>query len=394
MQKSENKLPKATRSRRALRYAGITVIAVGGLATMTAMISSNADTSADIHAGNKSHSCAYDETSLQASNNRWQDSTITASISDVNVPGSKQVTIPAATGTGWLSIDAFEISNAQFQQFVKATGYKTIAEKPWSGVDAATGTPLSSPPGSAVFRQPTGVADAAFRQWWEFVDGANWRHPTGTDSNIENKGHYPVVQLALEDAEAYAEWAGRRLLTAAEWEHAARYAEDENRRVWHKDESQPTSEPSHWLANTWQGIFPLRDSASDGFKGMAPIGCYQPLASGLHDMIGNVWEWVQPQGDEQISRRLPVIAASVSDQTPLELSNRGASDQAAGAPQGNFHGEVNSPNSSRIMGGSYLCSASFCMNYHPGAYFYQDATLGTNHIGFRTVADIPAPEKS
>ena len=386
MKKFKNKLKESTTSQPVLKYAGLAAVAVIGIGSMAALTVINADTSAGNTQAGFTANCGYG------------DSSVVASIGSQKFSDSTQVSLPAPSGDGWLSIDSHEVTNAQFERFVKATGYKTVAEKPWSGIDPATGTKLSSPPGSAVFIQPKGVADAAFSQWWAFIDGANWRHPTGTDSDLVSKQHYPVVQLTLADAEAYAEWAGRRLLTATEWEHAARYNEDNTRQVWHRDESIPTGDSAHWLANTWQGIFPLRDNAGDGFEGIAPVGCYEPLASGLYDMIGNVWEWVQPQGDEQVARRLPVIAASVNDQTPAELSNRAASatpeDMVAGAPNGNFHGEVNSPTSSRIMGGSYLCSASFCMNYHPGAYYYQDATLGTNHIGFRTVADIPAPNES
>lgn len=310
-----------------------------------------------------------------------------------------QIAMPAPSGEAWLSIDAFEVTNAQFQRFVEATGYVTVAEKAWSGIDAATGQPLSSPPGSAVFVQPSGVTEVAFNQWWAFVEGADWRSPVGPvddqqSSEISDRDNYPVVQVALEDAQAYAKWAGRRLPTTTEWEHAARFSEDATRQVWHKEETLSKDNAGHWLANTWQGIFPLRDSASDGYAGIAPVGCYPALASGLYDMIGNVWEWVEPDNNTSARKpasNLPTISENTvsgepTDQVPADLKSQRYANEGiySGAPEG--------PTSTRIMGGSYLCSANFCQNYHPGAYFLQDATLGTNHIGFRTVKSIPAPD--
>lgn len=307
-------------------------------------------------------------------------------------PGT-QVIIPKADGTGSLSIDAFELSNLEFSRFVEATGYKTVAEREWQDPQSN----LISEPGSAVFIQPSGVTDVALNQWWSFEPGANWRHPLGVSSDIVGRESYPVVQLALEDARAYATWAGRRLLTAKEWEYAARYAEDSARNVWHvarHQASQPegnraatTASGNHWIANTWQGIFPLRDTAADGFAEVAPIGCYPPLASGLYDMIGNVWEWVEPATD--------VSANTDDDQSYVpEISPEATSNPLIGSSSAASDGNPVDGNTAKIMGGSYLCSPNFCMNYHPGAYLHQDVSLGTNHIGFRTVVDLPAPEDS
>jgi len=285
----------------------------------------------------------------------------------------QQVVIPKPDGEGFLSIDAFELTNYEFNRFVDATGYKTVAEQEWK--DPQTGQTVK--PGSAVFQAPDSVASvarAAITQWWSFEAGADWQQPNGASSNIDDRENYPVVQIALEDARAYAHWAGRRLPTASEWEYAARYEEREKRQDWHV--SKEDNKSRKWIANTWQGIFPLRDTADDGFTDIAPVGCYPPLASGLHDMIGNVWEWVEtppgkPGNWATTENKLP----SITTDNPLNTVPEGA--EAA-----------------LIMGGSFLCSPNFCMNYHPGASMEQDATLGTNHIGFRTVADVPAPGES
>ncbi len=304
----------------------------------------------------------------------------TANIS--NAHKVNQVTIPTADGT-ILSVDQHEVTNLQFRQFVDATGYITLAERGVAIDSDSDFNGLHLQPGSAVFMQPDSVRAAALGEWWAFVPNANWQQPTGPDSNIEGKDHYPVVQLSYEDVEAYAKWAGRRLPTANEWEQAARYNENIRRKSWHKRatpgymqtglSSETTgSSQADYLANTWQGIFPLKNKASDGHANLAPVGCYRPLASQLYDMVGNVWEWVDTDID-------------VEQLTPTELTE----------PTATFKGQTvamthANASTQKIMGGSFLCSPNFCMNYHPSAYLDQDVSLGTNHIGFRTVATVPA----
>lgn len=164
-------------------------------------------------------------------------------------------------------MDRTEVTNAEFEAFVKATNYVTVAER-------------RGKEGAAVFVLPSGnVSLSSAASWWRFVEGANWRHPGGPDTSIEGRENFPVVAVTLEDANAYAKWKGHRLPTEAEWEFAARAGAPTL-----PEREQPKN------ANTWQGVFPIVDSGDDGFVGLAPVGCFKPNAFGLNDMIGNVWE--------------------------------------------------------------------------------------------------------
>jgi len=224
-------------------------------------------------------------------------------------------------------IDVTEVTNAQFSAFVHATAYVTSAEKLQPGFDT---------PGAAVFKAPS----AASPGWWQFTEGANWRMPEGVGSSIKGREYYPVVQISHADAVAYAAWAGRRLPTEAEWEYAAK-AGSNALYVWGEEKSPNGTEK----ANTWQGAFPVQNSAVDGYSGAAPVGCFDPNDFGLYDMIGNVWEWTD--SIYQSSEGEPVYT---------------------------------------IKGGSYLCAANYCRRYRASARQPQEAGLPTNHIGFRTVS--------
>ncbi len=179
------------------------------------------------------------------------------------------------------------MTNAQFKQFVDATGYITLAER---GLDPKAHPDMPKDllvPGSVVFIQPTDARHGGrITQWWQYVAGANWRQPTGPGSSIAGKDNHPVVHIAYEDALAYARWRGRSLPTEAQWEFAARGGRDGE-----DDWSSAFDADGKPIANTWQGVFPVLNTKDDGYIGTAPVGCFKPNGYGLYDMIGNVWEW-------------------------------------------------------------------------------------------------------
>lgn len=232
-------------------------------------------------------------------------------------------------------MDTHEVTNAQFGEFVAATGYKTMAERP--PPDLAGAPPEMQKAGSAVFTAPQDQG----QQWWRWQPGASWRHPAGPGTTISGKPHHPVVQISYEDALAYARWKGGRLPTEAEWEYAARAGKPQP--------AEPRDADGRPVANYYQGVFPVRDMGTDGFLGSAPVGCFPANDFGLFDMIGNVWEWTSDS-----SERADAIEAS-----------------------------------NVIKGGSYLCAANYCARYRPAARQFQERGLGTDHIGFRLVYPIP-----
>ncbi len=188
-------------------------------------------------------------------------------------------------------MDKTEVTNAQFQEFVSATGYITVAEQVPTREEFPTAPAENLVAGSTVFTPTvTPVELDNYFQWWSYIPGANWRNPAGPDSSIDDKADYPVVHIAYEDAVAYAEWAGKRLPTEAEWEFAARGGESGQLYPW-GDELLLNGK---FQANIYQGTFPTAggDTGEDGFVGIAPVSQYAANKYGLHDMSGNVWEWV------------------------------------------------------------------------------------------------------
>jgi formylglycine-generating enzyme required for sulfatase activity len=248
-------------------------------------------------------------------------------------------------------IDRHDVTNAQFARFVAATGYVTVAERA-AGPNAVAA--------SAVFVMPRGGRAGV----WQLVPGADWRRPQGPGSNIAGLENHPVVQVAYEDAQAYARWLGRELPTEEQWEFAARGGLDAQPYVW-GDRFTPGGKP---MANTWQGAFPFVNTGDDGYAGTSPVGCFPANGYGLYDMAGNVWQWTS--------------TAYMPGHDRSDGLDPGRPDHALQEPG-------RSPASAKVIkGGSHLCAPNYCMRYRPSARQPADAGMGTSHIGFRTVAPV------
>lgn len=233
---------------------------------------------------------------------------------------------------GAFRLQLHEVTNDQFAAFVLATGYMTDAERTSAG-DTPGG-------GSAVFDSRTGS--------WRLVRGATWRTPEGPGTTIAGKGALPVVHVSHRDAARYAAWAKARLPSAVEWEYAAALNLPDPA----DQESGAYDAQGKPVANTWQGLFPIRDEGVDGYRGVAPVGCFQPGRLGIYDLIGNVWEWTDTPAAENAGQYI-------------------------------------------VKGGSFLCARNFCGRFRPSALQAQDTDFSTNHIGFRIAKDAaPEPRKS
>ena len=247
-------------------------------------------------------------------------------------------------------IDEHPITNQQFADFVRATGYATTAERApdWEEIrkQLPPGTPKPDDsvlvPGSAVFIAPDGpVSLDDVSAWWQWTPGANWRRPEGPHSSIDDRAQHPVVHVSWDDANAYAEWAGKRLPTEAEWEFAARGGLERQRFSW-GHEHRPAGKV---MANTFQGDFPHRPVIEDGFAGTSPVRSFPPNGYGLYDMAGNVWQWTADayvDAESVLPRRV-------------------------------------------IKGGSFLCHASYCESYRPSARRGAPPDTGSSHVGFRLI---------
>jgi formylglycine-generating enzyme len=261
-------------------------------------------------------------------------------------------------------IDEHPVTAADFRRFVRETGYTTVAERPLDPADYPDADPGLLVPGSLVFRKTDGpVSLNDFRNWWEYVPGAFWKKPGGSGTTINGRDRHPVVQVAYEDAEAYAAWAGKSLPSEAEWEYAARGGLDGARFAWGADEV-PNGKR---MANTWQGEFPWRNTKEDGFEGTSPVRSYEPNGYGLYDMCGNVWEWTtdfftlrHPDEVERpccVPRNPRVTSPQLQEAIPRRV----------------------------IKGGSHLCAPSYCLRYRPAARQGEAVDTSTGHIGFRCV---------
>ena len=262
-------------------------------------------------------------------------------------------------------IDAHEVTNAEFSVFVKATKYITVAERPLDP-KAFPGVPLEKlKAGSLVFKAPKQVSSLDnYFEWWEFVAGADWRHPLGPKSNIIGKENYPVVHIAHEDAVAYAKWAGKRLPTEAEWEFASKGKNSSSKYEW-GNQLLPNGK---WMANIFQGTFPTQNLKKDGYVATAPVGSFPANTTGVYDMTGNVWEWCSDLYHVNYYKSSPT-------QNPK-------------GPKNSFDPEEPGVIKYVQRGGSYLCSDQYCVRYEAGSRGKGEAMSSTNHIGFRCAKDM------
>ena len=271
-------------------------------------------------------------------------------------------------------MDKTDVTNAEFAKFVKTTGYVTVAERKPRPEDYPEVPPENLVAGAVVFSGPDHpVPLTNHLLWWSYVPGANWRHPLGPGSDLKGRDNYPVVDIAYEDAEAYANWVHKRLPTEAEWEFAARGGLSGKPYVW-GDEFHPGG---RWMANTFQGHFPDKDSGEDGYTGIAPVEAFPANGYGLFDMAGNVWQWTSDWYRPDYYAQLT----------------------ASGGMAKNPHGpdsafDPDDPGQAKKVqrGGSFLCTDEYCSRYMVGTRGKGEVTTGSNHVGFRCVRDSSSGE--
>ena len=281
-----------------------------------------------------------------------------------------------AVDSFWM--DRFAVTNRQFDRFVAATGYVTLAERPADPALYPGAQPELLVPSSVVFVKPTGPVDLRNAyNWWRYVAGADWRHPRGPRSSLQGLWDHPVVHVAFEDAAAYAQWIGKELPTEAEWELAARGGLDAAEFVW-GDELAPNGEPH---ANTWQGEFPWQNTKEDGYEWTAPVGSFPPNGYGLHEMAGNVWEWTT---DWYSSTHEGGASACCAPTNPRGGKLEDSFDPAE---------PLKIPR--KVMkGGSYLCAPNYCRRYRPAARMAQAIDTSTCHLGFRCITRSKRPSEA
>jgi formylglycine-generating enzyme required for sulfatase activity len=266
-------------------------------------------------------------------------------------------------------IDRAPVTNAQYSRFVEQSGYRTTAETVPTLSEYPDADPAMLKPGSAVFIMPAGpVPLHDSMRWWNYVFGADWRHPRGPDSGLAGLEDHPVVHVAYADAAAYAEWAGKRLPTEAEWEFAARGGLDDREFAW-GDTLAPKGD---LLANYWQGQFPWQHDRTPGPVLTMPVGSFPQNGYGLYDMIGNVWEWTADwYAESALLKPASPCCAPKNPKGATEAASRERED--GGAMSGR----------KVLKGGSHLCAENYCQRYRPAARYPQTIDTSTSHIGFR-----------
>jgi len=268
-------------------------------------------------------------------------------------------------------IDKHPVTNREFREFVEATKHVTFAEIPPDPKDYPGALPEMLYAGSLVFTPPNRPVDLRdWSQWWQFLKGAQWRHPHGPGTSIEGRDDHPVLHVSFGDALAYAQWAGKDLPTEAEWEFAARGGLDGAEFAW-GEEFTPGGKH---MANTWQGNFPIQNRNEDGFARTSPVTAFPPNGYGIYDMIGNVWEWTKDWYSQK--HEADKEKACCVPQNPR--GGREEDSYDACQPNIKIARKV-------LKGGSHLCAPNYCRRYRPAARHAQPVDTSTSHVGFRCV---------
>jgi sulfatase modifying factor 1 len=274
-------------------------------------------------------------------------------------------------GVGGFWMDEHPVTVAEFRRFVKATGHVTVAEVAPDAREFPDADPEQLVPGSLVFTPPgRRVSLDDYRAWWAWTPAAQWRHPEGPDSTLHGRDLHPVTHVAYADALAYATWAGKELPTEPEWEFAARGGLDGAVFAW-GDEFAPRG---RMMANTWQGDFPWQNLRTDGYERTSPVDAFPPNGYGVHDMIGNVWEWTSDwfvPGHER--ERVKACCVPSNPRGPREADSYDPRQPEIRIPR------------KVLKGGSHLCAPNYCRRYRPAARMPQAIDTSTCHLGFRLV---------